>query len=425
MSSVEATAAPPSHRRNRLLATSGVVIEWYDFMVYALLATTIQKVFYPTEDTTVGLILTFATFAVGYLARPFGGMVIGRLGDLRGRRYALVLSTSLMLIPLFVITVLPGYATLGIWAPILLTLMRLMQGFSVGGEYSGALTALSESAGSNGRGRSVSLGLATAMAGNLLASLVVFGTTAIGGQDALASGTWRIPFAIGLVACIASVLLQKRMHETAEFEESKESGATGSPLVTLIRMYPRETLAMAALATWSGITVYTLISWLPSFLETVIGDTDEQSQLTSALISAIYMVAVIPVAILGDRVGRRRIMLSCIALYIVLAIPATLLIDNGGFLALLPAVFVLAILQTGVDSSTTTEMTRLVPTSVRYSGIAITYSLGMILGSFSPAAEELFISATGSNLVPAFILIGISLIMLPVVWLLPRLRSWD
>ena len=149
-------------RRNRLFTTSGVVIEWYDFMVYGLLATTLQQVFYPTGNATTGLILTFVTFAVGYLARPIGGIVIGRLGDTRGRRFALVLSTTLMLIPLFITTILPTYDQIGIWAPILLTVMRLMQGFSVGGEYSGALTALSESAAQSGRGRSVSLGLATA-----------------------------------------------------------------------------------------------------------------------------------------------------------------------------------------------------------------------------------------------------------------------
>ena len=102
-----------SVRRNRFLASSGVIIEWYDFMIYGLLATTIQAVFYPTDNPTTGLILTFATFAVGYLARPIGGLVIGRLGDTRGRKFALVLATTLMLIPLFVMTILPGYDQIG------------------------------------------------------------------------------------------------------------------------------------------------------------------------------------------------------------------------------------------------------------------------------------------------------------------------
>ncbi len=228
-------------------------------MVYGLLAATLQQVFYPTENATVGLILTFATFAVGYIARPIGGLVIGRLGDNRGRKYALTLSTTLMLISLFVTPILPTYDQIGILAPILLTVMRLMQGFSVGGEYSGALTALIESSSQAGRGRSVSLGLATAMGGNLLASLVVFTTTVIWGQEALAEGTWRVPYAIGFVLAVVAVLMLRKMRETESFQEAVESGETGSPVRYLLRAYPGATFLMLALATWSGVTVCTLL----------------------------------------------------------------------------------------------------------------------------------------------------------------------
>ena len=407
-------------RRNRLFTTSGVVIEWYDFMVYGLLATTLQQVFYPTDSATVGLILTFATFAVGYLARPIGGLVIGRLGDTKGRRYALVLSTTLMLIPLFITTILPTYDQIGIWAPILLTFMRLMQGFSVGGEYSGALTALSESAGTEGRGRSVSLGLATAMGGNLLASLVVFGTTVIWGQDALAEGTWRIPYAIGFVLAVVAVLMLRKMHETESFQEAVQSGETGSPVRYLLRAYPGATFLMLALATWSGVTVYTLISWMPSYLETVVGISDARADLVSALISVIYIVLIIPVAALGDRRGRRPLMIGSVIAYLVLAIPSILLLNSGAVAAVLLSIVVLATLQTFVDSTTTTEMTQLVPTKVRYTGIALTYSIGMIIGSFTPALEETLLGSTGSILVPAFVLIGISLLLIPVIVVFPR-----
>ena len=407
-------------RRNRLFTTSGVVIEWYDFMVYGLLATTLQQVFYPTDNATVGLILTFATFAVGYIARPIGGLVIGRLGDTKGRRYALVLSTTLMLVPLAITTILPTYDQIGIWAPILLTFMRLMQGFSVGGEYSGALTALSESAGQEGRGRSVSLGLATAMGGNLLASLVVYGTTVIWGQDALAEGTWRIPYAIGFLLAIVAVLMLRRMRETESFQEAVQSGATGTPVRHLLRAYPGATFLMLALATWSGVTVYTLISWMPSYLETVVGITDARADLVSALISVIYIVLIVPVAVLGDRRGRRPLMIGAVIAYVVLAIPSILLLNSGAVASALLAILVLATLQTFVDSTTTTEMTQLVPTNIRYTGIALTYSIGMIIGSFTPALEETLLGSTGSLLVPAFVLIGISVLLIPVIMIFPR-----
>ncbi len=407
-------------RRNRLFTTSGVVIEWYDFMVYGLLATTIQQVFFPTDDAAVGLILTFATFAVGYLARPIGGLVIGRLGDTRGRKFALVLSTALMLVPLLVTTLLPTYDQIGILAPILLAVMRLLQGFSVGGEYSGALTALSESAGQTGRGRSVSLGLATAMGGNLLASLVVFGTTALWGQQALVEGTWRVPYAIGFVLAVVAVIMLRKMRETASFEEVAESGDTGTPVRYLLRAYPGATFLMLALATWSGVTVYTLISWMPSYLETVVGITDARADLVSALVSVVYIAVVVPVAVLGDRRGRRPLMIGTVLAYVVLSIPAILLLNSGIIAGVLLAIVVLSVLQTFVDSTTTTEMTQLVPTKIRYTGIALTYSIGMILGSFTPALEETLLGSTGSLLVPAVVLIGISLLLIPVIISFPR-----
>ena len=416
-------AGPAALRRNRIYAAIGVVIEWYDFMIYGLLATTIQKVFFPTADATTGLILTFATFAVGYLARPIGGIVLGRLGDTRGRRFALVLATGLMLIPLFITTLLPGYAVLGIWAPILLTLMRFMQGFSVGGEFTGALTALSESAGASARGRSVALGLATAMAGALLASLTVLATTSIWGQAALEEGTWRVPYAIGLVLAIASMFLQRRMQETESFEIAQSTGATGRPLSSLFREHPVAILLMFALAAWSGITIYTLISWLPSYLETEIGLSDVASDAASAFISAVYMLLVIPVALLGDRIGRRKLMFTAVGMYMVLAIPAYALVGTKAVFPIVVSMLMLAAMQTLVDSTTTTEMTELVPTRVRYTGLALTYSLGMILGGFTPALEESLVAITGSLLVPAFVVMGISIILLPVITVLPKYQE--
>lgn len=407
-------------RRNRIYAAVGVVVEWYDFMVYGLLATTIQAVFYPTDNAATGLILTFATFAVGYLARPIGGIVLGRLGDTRGRKFALVLATGLMLIPLLVTSVLPGYAVLGVWAPVLLTLMRFLQGFSVGGEFTGALTALSESSDASARGRSVSVGLATAMGGALLASLVVMATSSVWGQAALADGTWRIPYVIGLLLAVVSVLLQRRMQETDSFESAKRAGDTGRPLVSLFRDHPIAMLLMFALAAWSGVTIYTLISWLPTYLETVIGLSDVASDAASAFISAVYMVLVVPVALLGDRLGRRRLMFMAVGLYVFVSIPAYALIGTRSLIPILLSMVVLATMQACVDSSATTEMTELVPTRVRYTGLALTYSLGMIVGGFTPAIEEALVAATGSVLVPAFAVMGISVILLPVIAVVPK-----
>ncbi|MBM3688039.1 MAG: MHS family MFS transporter, partial [Actinobacteria bacterium] len=255
---------------------------------------------------------------------------------------------------------------------------------------------------------------------NLLASLVVFMTTAVWGQEALAEGTWRIPYAIGFVLAVVAVLMLRRMRETESFQGAALSGETGSPVRGLLRTYPGATLLMLALATWSGVTVYTLISWMPSYLETVVGISDARADLVSALISVIYIALIVPVAALGDRRGRRPLMITAVIGYAVLAIPSILLLNSGVVAGVLLSIVILATLQTFVDSTTTTEMTQLVPTRVRYTGLALTYSIGMIIGSFTPAVEEALLGSTGSNLVPAFVIIGISLLLIPIIAVFPR-----
>lgn len=258
------------------------------------------------------------------------------------------------------------------------------------------------------------------MGGNLLASLVVWGTTVVWGQDALAEGTWRVPYAIGFVLAVVAMLMLRKMRETESFEAVTQAGDTGAPVSVLLRRFPGATFLMLALAAWSGVTVYTLISWMPSYLETAVGISDSRADLVSALISVVYIVLIVPVAILGDRRGRRPLMIGAVVAYVILAIPSILLLNAGAIAAVLLAIVILATLQTFVDSTTTTEMTQLVPTRIRYTGIALTYSIGMIIGSFTPAIEEALLGSTGTVLVPAFVLIVISLLLIPVIVVYPR-----
>lgn len=423
MSTFPTTQPNTASRRDRLIAASGVLVEWYDFIVYALLVTTLQKVFFPVSNEQLGLILAFTTFAIGYLARPLGGLVIGRLGDLRGRRFALTLATALMLIPLLVVTTLPTYEQIGIAAPLLLTLMRLLQGFSVGGQFTGALTTLSESAVPNQRSRSVSLGLATATGGILVASLVVLVTTELFGKVGLEAGAWRIPFAIGLVACTAAVIAQRRLQETHDFESARNAGYLGTPLKQILKHYPKSFVSIIVLSAWSAVTIYTLVTWLPSYLETVVGVSDVVAQGATALASAIYILAILPLARASDRFGRRRMMLLTALSYLLFSIPAVLLLDYGAVFSVAIAIIVLAVMQASLDSSATTEMTVLVPTNVRYTAMGVGYSIGAIIGSFTPALEESAVAATQSALVPGVILIGITLIAMPVVLFSPRIRE--
>lgn len=200
-------------------------------------------------------------------------------------------------------------------------------------------------------------------------------------------------------------------------------GETGRPIRSLFREHPVAIMLMLGLAAWSGVTVYTLISWLPSYLETEIGLSDVASDAASAFISAVYIVLVFPVALLGDRIGRRRLMFAAVGMYLILAVPVFALLGTKAIIPILLSMVVLTAMQTVVDSTTTTEMTALVPTRVRYTGLALTYSVGMILGGFTPAIEESLVALTGSLLVPAFVVIAVSVILLPIIIVLPRYQA--
>ncbi len=419
-------------RRQRFFASSGVGIEWFDFTLFAFLTPTLAPLFFPNASPAVAMISIFAVFGVGYLGRPIGGLVIGRIGDTRGRRAALRLATLLMLVPLLGITILPTYSEIGIWAPLILTLLRLMQGFSVGGEFSGALAMLSETGHPSQRGRSVAAALSTASGGILLASLTAAAASLVFGQESLAHGTWRIPFAVAFVLCIGAYLLQSRMSETSVLAttveqstvdsglavgaaDSSTTDAGPSPLRLLFAHHRRHLLKMFVLALWSAVTFYTVMMWLPSFLATR-GSLDQQSALfVSSIMSSLYIVAVFPAAMAGDRFGRRRVMLITAGIYVVVAFPLFTVLDAATIPVCMVAAGVLVLLQVCVDGNATTAITELVPAEVRYTGVAIAYNIAMIVGGFTPMAATALNAITGSDIAAAGILVAMAIAVVPVV----------
>ncbi len=410
----------------RRFAASGVIVEWYDFTLFAFMTPTLAPLFFPNSTPAVAMISLFGVFAAGYLVRPLGGIVLGRIGDRQGRRRALLLATILMLIPLLGITLVPTYAAIGILAPVLLTIFRLIQGFSVGGEYSGALATLSETGAASQRGRSVASGLATAIAGLLLASLTAAATSLIWGEQSLAEGTWRIPFAFGFLLCLAAYIVQRRMHETADFVQSESTVQvdTRTPVRVLFSDYRIPLLTMFLLGLWSAVTVYTVLIWLPSFMATR-GELSQQSSLlVASLMSGLYIVAVFPVAKLGDRCGRSRIMLMTAGAYIVLAIPLFAVIDEAVALVCVLAALTLVILQTFVDANAVPAMTELVPSTVRFTGLALSYNIAMIVGGFTPLIATSITAATGNDLAAAGILVVVAVVMIPVILAVRRKQQF-
>jgi MHS family proline/betaine transporter-like MFS transporter len=203
--------------------TIGNVLEWYDFAIYGYFAVAIGHHFFPREDPVAQLLATFGVFAVGYLARPAGGIIVGHIGDQFGRRAALTFSVAAMAIPTFIIGILPGYATVGVFAPIALTAMRIVQGLSVGGEYPCSMVFLLERAGEGRRGLMGAFACLGAVGGMLLGSAMGAAFAAVMSTDALEAWGWRIPFMLGLLGGFAGLLLRRHVLESAPVERTEHA----------------------------------------------------------------------------------------------------------------------------------------------------------------------------------------------------------
>jgi MFS transporter, MHS family, proline/betaine transporter len=235
----------------------GNVLEWYDFAVYGYFAATIGRQFFPHEDTVAQLLSAFGIFAIGYLMRPVGGALIGHIGDRFGRRAALTFSVIAMAIPTFLIGLLPGYATLGLMAPITLTLLRMVQGLSVGGEYTSSMVFLVERAPEGRRGLMGALAACGATSGILLGSAVGAGFAASMSEQALDAWGWRIPFLLGLVVGIAGYLLRRHVLETVPIEPRKRA-----PIIETLHDHWRVVLGFAGLSVFNAVGFYVSFVYL-------------------------------------------------------------------------------------------------------------------------------------------------------------------
>jgi MHS family proline/betaine transporter-like MFS transporter len=252
-----------SSQPRRVIAAGmiGNVLEWYDFAVYGYFATAIGRHFFPHEDAVAQLLSAFGVFAIGYVMRPIGGAVIGHIGDRFGRRTALTFSVAAMAIPTFLIGLLPGYATLGLAAPIALPLLRMVQGLSVGGEYTSSMVFLVEHAPDGRRGMMGALASCGATAGILLGSAVGAGFAASMSDAALDAWGWRIPFLLGLAVGIAGYLLRRHVMETVPAERRKRA-----PIMETLSHHWRIVLGFAGLSAFNAVSFYVgfvyLVSWL-------------------------------------------------------------------------------------------------------------------------------------------------------------------
>ncbi|OYU47600.1 MAG: alpha-ketoglutarate transporter [Rhizobiales bacterium PAR1] len=386
-----APVATPSGRLRSIFAGSvGNLVEWYDWYVYAAFSLYFAKSFFPAGDATAQLLNTAAVFALGFIMRPIGGWLMGVFADRYGRRTALTLSVLLMCFGSLVIAVTPSYQTIGIWAPILLIVARLVQGISLGGEYGASATYLSEVADKANRGFYSSFQYVTLIMGQLLALAVllllqfVFLTPA-----QLEAWGWRIPFAIGALCALVAMYLRRAMTESDHFVAAKQKSTSRpgfSSHILELAKHPRAVLTVVGLTMGGTVAFYTYTIYMQKFLVNTVGLTKNDSTLVSAAALFAFMCLQPLFGALSDRIGRRPLLISFGVLGTLATVPLLTMLSmtKDPWLAF-GLIFIALLIVSGYTSINAVVKAELFPTEVRALGVALPYAVTVSL--FGGTAE--------------------------------------
>ena len=392
-------------RRAITASAMGNATEWFDYGVYAYATVYIAANFFPSENPTTQTLSALLVFAVSFLIRPLGGLVWGPLGDRLGRQRVLAATILLMAGATFCVGLLPTYATIGVWAPILLIALRVVQGFSTGGEYGGAATFMAEYAPDRKRGFYGSFLEFGTIAGFTGGALLVLATEYVIGAEAFGDWGWRLPFLVAGPLGVIGLYLRTKLEDTPVFRELDEAGLTEHETTTEFKdlfHHWRPMVKLAGLVIALNVVNYTLLAYMPTYLQEQL-ELSSQAALTLIIIGQLVMMVFIPFfGGLSDRLGRKPLWwFSLIGLF-VLAIPMYLLMAQSFVFALI-AFAVLGLFYLPQLSTISATFPAMFPTHVRYAGFAIAYNVATSLfGGTAPAVNEALIGATGNSLIPAY-----------------------
>jgi MFS family permease len=399
-------------------SSAGTVIEWYDFYIFGSLAAVLSAVFYPEANQTISLLKWLATFAAGFAVRPFGALVFGRIGDMVGRKYAFLMTLLIMGGSTAAIGLLPGYGTLGIFAPILLVTLRLLQGLALGGEYGGAAVYVAEHAPDNRRGFYTSFIQITATFGLFVSLLVILGTkNAMSDADFKAWG-WRIPFLLSAVLVVVSYYIRARMAESPLFEKLKAEGKTSaSPIAdsygTAERWKVFFTVLLGATA-GQAVVWYTGQFYALIFLQTTLKVPLDTSYKIVALALLLGTPFFVVFGALSDAIGRKKIIMAGCLLAALTYIP----IYHGmasnaeplNFPVLVGLVFLQVLYVTMVYGPIAAFLVESFPARIRYTSLSLPYHFGNgWFGGFTPVIATSIVAATGNRYAGLWFPIGVSL----------------
>ena len=405
----------------------GNILEWYDFALYGYFATVISPLFFPSDNASLSLIVTFTVFAIGFVMRPLGGIIFGYLGDKIGRKKALASAVLLMAIPTTLMGCLPTYAHIGLWAPALLILMRLLQGLAVGGEFTGSMVFIIEHAPASQRGFYGSLAMASAFAGLILGSLVAGVATACASPEALSSWVWRLPFIVSIGLGAVGLYLRMRMPESPAFAHlQKHAAVQHNPFLTACRTAWPQMLLATGLVALPASGFYMSFVYLSSHIAFYLQVELHHALLINSLTMTTIMLVIPVCGYLADRSSRVLVIRLGALGFVCLAIPLYMLLNTATTAAIIITQVGFAICVALSYAAIPVVLVELFPTAVRYSGMALPYNMAnAIFGGTAPLVATSLIYYTGSLLSPGFYLAVIGVCVLLLSFYVPRLTRQE
>ena len=415
-------------RRAIMGSVVGNIMEWYDVGVYAYVAVLVGKAFLPEASESAQTLFSLGVFAVTFVARPLGGVILGQLGDRLGRKEVLAFTLMMMALATFGIGALPPASVLGIWAPILLICLKLVQGFSTGGEYAGATTFVTEYAPDKRRGFYAAMLDWGSYVGNALGAGFVTALMLTLPADVMETWGWRLPFLIALPMGGIALYLRTRIEDTPAFRDAQAESDDEEPadlaaaetdimlpeegplgVWDMLRTYWRELLIAIVLVTGANTVGYALTSYMPTYLTTTLGYDAEHGPLLTLPILVLVAFLVPTMGWVSDHLGRKPVLFSAALSTVVLAVPSFLLMEHGELWSTLLGLTLFAYPTAAYVGNLASSLPALFPTASRYGGMGISYNVAVALfGGTAAFIMEALVTYTGSKLAPAFWLMGTS-----------------
>ena len=401
-------------------ASLGNAMEWFDFGVYGFLAYVLGQVFFPSASPGIQMIAALATFSVPFLVRPLGGVFFGIMGDKFGRQKVLSVTIIIMAVSTFCIGLIPSYESIGIWAPVLLLLAKLAQGFSVGGEYSGAAIFVAEYSPDRKRGFMGSWLDFGSIAGFVCGAGVVVLISSILGEETFREWGWRIPFFLALPLGVIGLYLRHALEETPAFQQHVEDMKNANPetgedkprvsLRSIASQYGKGLMICVGLVIATNVTYYMLLTYMPSYLSHNLNYSADHGVLIIIAIM-IGMLFVQPlIGMMSDRIGRKPFVLAGSIGLFVLAIPAFMLINSGVIGLIFLGLLILAVLLNCFTGVMASILPAIFPTKIRSSALAISFNISVLIAGATPTAAAWLVEATNNLYMPAYYLMVIAVI---------------